>query len=93
MSEYVTVEIEPTDDPDVIELLTNQMLTTAEREVYPTPEEGDVGSPIAQMLFDGIPGIQALTITVHSLIITRDSDTPWEQIADDVRDALRDFFL
>jgi hypothetical protein len=63
MSEYVTVETRPTDDP------------------------------IAQMLFSGIAGIRALTITEHSLLITRDPDTPWEDLVDEVRDALRDFFL
>ncbi|HLV37503.1 MAG TPA: NifU N-terminal domain-containing protein [Spirillospora sp.] len=93
MSEYVTIEIEPTDDPDVVELVTNQQLTTSDREVYRSPEDGDMGSPIAQMLFDGVPGIRALTITRDSLVITRDPDYTWEEIVDEVRDALRDFFL
>ncbi|MAS32385.1 MAG: hypothetical protein CL610_00165 [Anaerolineaceae bacterium] len=93
MSEYVTIETEPTGDPNVIELVTNQTLTTGEPEVYNTFDEGNVGSPIAQMLFDGVPGIRALTITSDSLFITRDPDQPWEALVDDVRDALRDFFL
>lgn len=93
MSEYVTVEARPTDDPNTLEITTNQRLTTAEREVYVSYEEGDEGSPIAQMLFNGMDGITALVITEHTLLITRDSDVPWEQLADDVRDALRDFFL
>lgn len=92
MSEYVTIETEPTDDPDVLEIITNQQLT-AERETYSNPEEGDVGSPIAQMLFDGVPGIRALTITRDTLVVTRDPDFTWEEIVDEVRDALRDFFL
>lgn len=92
MSEYVTIETEPTDDPDVLEIITNQQLT-AERETYSSPEEGDVGSPIAQMLFDGVPGIRALTITRDTLVVTRDPDFTWEEIVDEVRDALRDFFL
>jgi hypothetical protein len=28
-----------------------------------------------------------------TLIITRDPDVPWEALIDEVRDALRDFFL
>ncbi len=44
-------------------------------------------------LFNGIPGIQALSIREHSLFITRDPTYTWEEIVDDVRDALRDFFL
>jgi hypothetical protein len=93
MSEYVTVETELTDHPDVLEIVTNQVLTAAPEEVYASAEEGDVGSPIAQMLFEGVPGLRALTITRHTLIVTRDPDYTWEEIVDDVRDALRDFFL
>lgn len=93
MSEYVTIETEPTDDPDVLEIITNQQLTVAGQEIYQSAAEGDVGSPIAQMLFDGVPGIRALTITSDTLIVTRDPDFTWEEIVDEVRDALRDFFL
>ena len=93
MSEYVTVETRATGDPDTLEIVTNMSLTTDEEEVYRDFDEGDEGSPIAQMLFNGVRGIRALTITTHSLLITRDPDIPWEEIADEVRDALRDFFL
>ena len=93
MSEYVTVETEATADPDVLEIVTNQRLTEAEQEIYPDYASGNVGSPIAQLLFVGVPGIEALTITHDSLLITRQPDTPWEEIVDEVRDALRDFFL
>ena len=93
MSEYVTVEAQATDDPDVLELVTNQTLAPDGDEVYDDFEAGDEVTPIAQMLFDGIRGIRALTITEHTLLITRDPDIPWEEIVDEVRDALRDFFL
>lgn len=93
MSEYVTIETQPTADPDVLEIVTNQTLTPLDREIYHNYNEGDEGSPIAQMLFNGVSGIAALTITRHSLIITRQPDIPWEEIIDEVRDALRDFFL
>jgi hypothetical protein len=92
MSEYVTVESRPTDNPDVLEILTNQTLAEGETEVYNTPEAGDEGSPLAQTLF-GVDGIRALTITETTLLITRDPDVTWEDIIDEVRDALRDFFL
>jgi hypothetical protein len=92
MSEYVTVVSRPTDNPDVLEILTNQTLTEDETEVYDTPEAGDEGSPLAQTLF-GVDGIRALTITANTLLVTRDYDAPWEDIVDEIRDALRDFFL
>ncbi len=93
MSEYVTVETQPTGNPDILEIITNQTLTLENREVYENYEDGDEGSPIAQMLFNGIEGIAALTITQHSLLITRDAEVQWEGIIDEIRDALRDFFL
>lgn len=93
MSEYVTVETRAAGSPDVIEIITNQTLTEADEEIYRSFEEGDQGSPLAQMLFNGVDGIEALTITRHILTITRRPDVPWETLVDDVRDALRDFFL
>lgn len=93
MSEYVTVESRPGDDPDMLAIVTNQRLTVADDEEYGSFDEGDQGSPIAQMLFNGVQGIHALTIRGSTLVITRDPDVPWEAIVDEVRDALRDFFL
>ncbi len=93
MSEYVTVESRPTDDTDVLEIVTNQRLTIAGDEQYRSFDEGDQGSPIAQMLFNGVQGIRALTIRGNTLLVTREPDVPWEAIVDEVRDALRDFFL
>lgn len=94
MSEYVTFEMESTDNPDVMLLITNQDLTQDETsEHYPTPEDGEAGSPIAQTLFFGVSGIQALTIDGNTLIITRQDDVIWELLLDDIRNTLRDFFL
>ncbi len=93
MSEYVTVETRATSNPDVMEIITNQMLTETGEEIYNSFEEGDQGSPIAQMLFNGVDGIAGLVITRHTLVIIRQPAVPWEAIVDEVRDALRDFFL
>ncbi len=93
MSEYVTVETQTTENPDVLEFLTNQRIALEGDEIYEDFEAGDEGTPIAQMLFNGVRGIRALTISDRSLRITRDPDVPWEEIVDEVRDALRDFFL
>ena len=56
-------------------------------------EAGDLGSPIAQLLFAAVDGIQMLTIESDRLTITRTPDQPWEAIIDETRDALRDWFL
>ena len=93
MSEYVTVEVEFSDDPNVAELYINQALTDAEAETYAEPQEGELGSPIAQLLFNAVDGIQALMIEPDRLTITRAPEQPWEAIIDETRDALRDWFL
>ncbi len=93
MSEYVTVEVEFTDDPDIMDLFVNQILTGADEEVYASAQAGDEGSPLAQMLFAAADGIQALTIAEDCLTITRDPMFPWETIIDELRDALRDWYL
>ena len=93
MSEYVTVEVEFSDDPHVADLYINQELTDADQEVYASPQEGDQGSPIAQLLFSAVDGIQRLAIAPDHISITREPGQPWEAIIDEVRDALRDWFL
>ncbi len=93
MSEYVTVEVEYGDDRDVADLYVNQTLTSKAEEYYENPTAGDQGSPVAQMLFSAVDGIQKLTISQDCLTITRESDYTWEAIIDEVRDALRDWFL
>ena len=93
MSEYVTIEVEYTDNPDVADLFINQILTHEEEERYNSLQEGELGSPISQMLFMAVDGIQALVITEDCLTITRETGMPWESIIDEVRDALRDWYL
>lgn len=93
MSEYVTIEVEYTNNPDVADLFINQILTHEDEEIYNSLQEGEVGSPIAQMLFMAVDGIRRLVITEDCLTITREKGMPWESIIDEVRDALRDWYL
>lgn len=93
MSEYVTVEVEFGDDPNVADLYVNQTLTEDAEERYQNPQAGDAGSPIAQLLFGAVDGIEMLTIEHDRLSITRAPNHPWEAIIDETRDALRDWFL
>lgn len=92
MSEYVTIQTEPTPDPDVMELYINQQLTDSE-EHYISRQQGEEGSTLAQVLFTAVDGIHALSIRPDCLVVRRDPGTPWEYLIDDIRDALRDFFL
>ena len=93
MSEYVTIEVELGDDAKSAEIYVNQRLTDEDEELYESAAAGDSGSPIAQMLFAAVDGISQLSISPDCLTIRRDGDVPWEAIIDDVRDALRDWFL
>ena len=95
MSEYVTVEAEPTDDPNVMELVTNQTLTEGEDEIYNSEEEMEMGSVLSQCLFFAVVGMgmTKLTITNDTLIVTRNANASWEVLIDELRDALRDYYL
>lgn len=93
VSEYVTVESEPGEDPELIEVFTNQRLSVAGREHYGDGTEGEYGSPVAQLLYESVPGIGELTICADSLRIRRLPGHTHEEIVDAVRAALRDFFL
>jgi hypothetical protein len=93
MSEYFTVEMERTDDADTMQLITNQTLERDGEEFYASPQAGEIGSPLAQTIFFAVEGVRALRISGDSLYVTREPTVPWEAIIDDVRDALRDFFL
>ena len=93
MSEYVTVEIEYADDPASADLYINQPLAPDGEENYESAADGEVGSPLAQMLFAAVDGIRKLSIADNCLTITRDPTVPWEAIIDEVRDALRDWYL
>jgi len=45
------------------------------------------------MLFGAVDGIISLEIYPDYLSIRRESSVSWEQLIDEIRDALRDFFL
>ena len=93
MSEYVTIEVDYTDNPDVADVYVNQILTHDGEEVYQSLQDGEIGSPLAQMLFMAVDGIHQLVITEDCLTVTRTKEMPWEAIIDEVRDALRDWYL
>lgn len=93
MTEYLRFEIEPTDDPDVRLLITNQTLTPGDDEIYADRESGETGSPLAQTLFFAADDLHALEISEDTLVITRAAGVPWERLLDELRDALRDFYL
>ena len=93
VSEYVTVDVEFNDNRQVADVFVNQILTDEGEEHYASRQEGEVGSPLAQMLFAAVDGIQKLTIAEDCLTIARAAEFPWEAIIDEVRDALRDWYL
>ncbi|MCY3946137.1 MAG: hypothetical protein OXF44_07615 [Anaerolineaceae bacterium] len=93
MSEYVTVESEPGEEADLVEIYTNQRLTAAGREFYADLGAGETGSTLAQTLYDNVPGIAELTIEEDSLLVRYLPEFTQEEIVDALRAALRDFFL
>ena len=92
MSEYITIDMEPTDDPGVVIFHTNLNLAPDGVEDYPDRTRGEAGSPLAQAIFV-IEGILALTLSGSDLIITWDGELELFHLADELDAALKDFFL
>ena len=92
MSEYIQIQVEPTDHPDRMLLSTNVSLALEGREEYHSHADGDQGSALAQTLF-AIPGLAGVIMDGTDLILTREPGVEWHDLIEDVSDALRDFFL
>lgn len=93
MSEYVEIQAEPTDDPDVMQITTNvQLASGKDVEVYESPDEGEEGSALAQALFE-IPGLAGLRLDGTEMFVQREPGVEWPALIADVSDVLRDFFL
>lgn len=92
MSEYITVNVENTDDPDRVRLITNQSLAPDAPEHYSNRVEGEQGSPLAQALFS-IEGLAALDIDNTILLVQRDPSVDWPILVDEITTTLKDFFL
>lgn len=91
MSEYIELEREETDDPHIL-ILESNVLLTDEVEEYDSAESMEEGSPFVQAIAY-VPGIIHLHIDQHTMTITRDPDIDWYTIVEDIRAALVDFFL
>jgi hypothetical protein len=92
MSEYITIDPQYGDDPDLVTLTTNLRLAPDGPESYASHDEGDEGSPLAQTLF-GIAGLVALDINWSTLVVRRDPEIEWYVLIDEISAALKDFFL
>ena len=93
MTEYIDLHPEPTDDLDVMILVTNLDLNPGgEVERYDSTAEGEEGSQLAQTPFS-VPGLAALILNSGELTITRVPNVEWHDLIEDISDALRDFFL
>lgn len=93
MPEHITIESEPSDDPDVTWVTTNLSLTAnGEVEKYGSPEEGEEGSPVAQALFLN-EGLQALRLAGSEMRVQRAPGVAWHDLLEDLRATLVDFFL
>lgn len=94
MSEYIEFETEMSDDGTRMVIYSNLALSEDADAVeeYASLEEMEEGTPVAQAL-SVITGIRYLRIEHHQLTVTRDPDTDWYLIVEDISAALKDFFL
>jgi hypothetical protein len=91
VKENTRAEIELTEDPLVAVFHTNREVSDA-REVYRTREAALDGAPLAALLIE-IEGVVALELSAHDITVTRDASATWDDIALQVIEALKDFFL
>jgi hypothetical protein len=92
MSEYISLDPEYNLDPDIVSLITNLDLAPDGAESYLNRADGEVGSPLAQFLFQ-IEGLVALEIEANRLTVRRDPDVEWHALIDEIAEALKEFFL
>ena len=92
MSEYIEIETEEGDEPNVLMLEVNILLAVDGIESYDSAESMAEGSALANAL-SVIPGIVNMTIDEYTIRIERDPFTEWYSITEDVRAVLVDFFL
>jgi hypothetical protein len=92
MSEYIEVFAENTDDPAIMIVRTNLHLAEEEPEVYPTTQDMEEGSALAQVIAP-VEGVVRLQIEENNLTIWRDLDVPWHLIVSEITVALKEFFL
>jgi len=92
MSEYITIEIETTSNPRCVKLVTNLDLAAGNPEHYASRDQAELGSPLAQLLFE-IGGLEELSIEGKTLTITAYAGLELTTLIDDLTAALKDFFL
>ena len=92
MSEYIEIEHESGDDPDVMMIYTNVTLAEGAPEQYATLEEMEEGSPVAQAIAY-IEGVSALRLEGKTMTVTREPEMPWHIIVAEISTAIRSFFL
>ena len=92
MSEYMEIETETTDDPNVMRFLTNLTLCVEGKENYDSVEAMEEGSALAQALAF-VEGITALELDGQDMLVTSDGDMPWHIIISEISAIVKDFFL
>lgn len=92
MSEYIEIEHELGDDPDIMYIYTNVSLTEGGPEQYESAAAMEEGSPVAQAIAY-VEGIRTLHMAGNKLTITREPAMPWHIIVAEISAAIKDFFL
>lgn len=92
MSEYIEIESDSTEDPNVMIVHTNLALATGNPERYESVEAMEEGSAVAQALAP-IEGIVKMRIETNDLIVEIDAQAPWHLVESEIAAALKDFFL
>ncbi len=92
MSEYMEIETDTTENPNVMQFYTNLTLAVETVERYGSVEEMEEGSALAQALAF-VEGLVALEIDGKEMLVTSDGEMPWHIIISEISAIVKDFFL
>lgn len=92
MSEYIEIEHEPGDDPDIMYIYTNVRLAEGPPEQYASTAEMEEGSPVAQAMAY-VEGIEEVRLEEKTMTVRREREMPWHIIVAEISTAIKEFFL
>jgi hypothetical protein len=90
MNEEIEVWAEATPNPEAAKFTINRTLIEKGSKTFNSPEQAE-DSPLAKKLFS-VPGVKSVFMLGSFVTVTRQPDADWEELADALAKAIREFF-
>jgi hypothetical protein len=86
----LTISVQPTPNVNALKFVLDRRLTEGKSRTFRSVDEA-VGEPLAQSLLR-LPGVVQVFFLNDFITVTRAPDIVWEQLADQVEDAIQAHF-